>query len=116
MPIEPLIAKHNKLPQQQYNKSRSKHGSLKHSNSTDSMRYGQDHATNSSSKDCVVIAVRCPDDTSTDCNSEDSICLRSVLRIPSLLSRALVLLMTWFTLYFSGYGVVLGSGALPGSM
>lgn len=49
-------------------------------------------------------------------SSVDRMRLRTLLRNPSLLLRALVLLLVWFTLYFSGYGVVLGSGALPGSV
>lgn len=53
----------------------------------------------------------------SDCCSDDSsMGLLTLLRDPRLLCRALVLLLTWFTMYFSGYGVVLGSGALPGSV
>eukprot|EP00775_Hariotina_reticulata_P004347 gene4347-4600_t len=39
-----------------------------------------------------------------------------VVQNPAMLARSLVLFLTWFALYSAAYGVVLGSGALPGSI
>eukprot|EP00879_Flechtneria_rotunda_P033417 GHRR01037006.1.p2 GENE.GHRR01037006.1~~GHRR01037006.1.p2 ORF type:complete len:153 (+),score=37.45 GHRR01037006.1:979-1437(+) len=40
----------------------------------------------------------------------------SLMKDTGTLLRTLVWLMTWFSLYITGYGIVLGSGALPGSL